>query len=1370
MNQTKSEHFKHKTIALLFMLLFATLLAPLSYLSASSATTFTIVSAVWGTPANPTIVYPGDQKVKLSIVVQNTGGETYNTITPLLYPLGPPFSSESGSYDQAVGTTSKSTLTSGDYATFEFTLNIDRTATPGTYLRHLLINYRAAGTQYSTTLSFSVQISPIIKFKVLQTVWGSPSSPAVVEPGDKGATLSVVLQNTAPHAVYALSGSLYLNYPFNHTSKIDTTSFVAATLLSGATATATFTLDIAKDAPTGTYWATLTINYLDHWNTSLSQNITFQIYLPGKSTFILTPISTALTLGEEGKLTFLIKNNGSAAAYKLSITLTTPTGINLDPSQSTQYLYEIPAKASYLFDVDVKVAENVVPGVYQAQITLSYTDAYGSPVSKTYSIGIVVNASPSPKVDVVSYSWGASLTLPAHPGDRNVPLQIVIQNLNPYTITNINTKLLLTHPFYNSTRGSVCVAPYPSLQPGQAATLSFYINIAEDVEPSLYTSNLSITYRDPSATEHTVKRILQLPITNPQQFYLLNSLWGSPSNPEPAAPGDKSALLTLILRNTQTYQISSINATLHLKKPFTNTTGGSVAVSYSDATVAAGATFTLQYLLNIDEDTSVGNYTLTLRLSYIDLWSTRQQQIIPVNVVLTGRGKITVTPLSTEFYIGSTNRLALEITNVGSASVLNPSITLTPPSSLPIVVDPLGATQYFNEIAPNKAVIYKVNASLPNTATAGLYQATLTISYKDVYGKAHTDVKSIGLTVQSKPASFRVVDAVWGSPDLPILAAPGDKSITLSVTIQNCESYTISGLSSKLYLPDSFTNTTGGSIASAYYPSTIPPSQYATLKFTLNVNANATLGFHKFVLIPQYVEQGSLKQAQNVSVIVLLPGRAELEVEADKQRLILGAENTIIFRIKNSGTAAAKDLQITLTPPSNIILLSTEDATKALEVGEVTTLRARIFVPQNIASGSGVVFTLRLSYLCANLIRSEEKVLSFITSSSSSSSGLLNVRTASSSLVSGSVNDVDVQITNNLSRPIQNITATLSSPSASMLVDKAQYSEVIQPKQTIRLKFSVTVPKSVGDSNILFQLSLNYLDEQWNTYNDIYTFTLPVKEWSSPITLSANSTVLKSGSTNNPLILIKNIGSQPLSSVEVSFTSASTTLSILPESAKWFFPSIDAQAAVQAKPKIFASLLTTDSLESVVASLSYFDWMGNWRKESYTIIFSVQGSIIISFQNMQSTPSSTQPGGNITITGNVLNKGNRQAYYATVSLKASQPFQPILRSQYIGDISVNTPIPFSLTATVGRNVANGTYPITVVLEYEDSYGSKYSSEYTLQVTVTRITPQTTQPIASQTQELLTTLRTVFLTALAVIVAGGVFSIIRAYRRRRHASA
>jgi len=101
--------------------------------------------------------------------------------------------------------------------------------------------------------------------------------------------------------------------------------------------------------------------------------------------------------------------------------------------------------------------------------------------------------------------------------------------------------------------------------------------------------------------------------------------------------------------------------------------------------------------------------------------------------------------------------------------------------------------------------------------------------------------------------TFKVVKASWGTVNSEIDAAPGDKRIPLTVTIQNIGNLTVTGLSMKLILQHPFTNISYGGIAKAFYEGSIQPGSIATVSFILNIDKNATIGEYTLKMIIDYL-------------------------------------------------------------------------------------------------------------------------------------------------------------------------------------------------------------------------------------------------------------------------------------------------------------------------------------------------------------------------------------------------------------------------------------------------------------------------------------------------------------------------------------
>jgi len=386
---------------------------------------------------------------------------------------------------------------------------------------------------------------------------------------------------------------------------------------------------------------------------------------------------------------------------------------------------------------------------------------------------------------------------------------------------------------------------------------------------------------------------------------------------------------------------------------------------------------------------------------------------------------------------------------------------------------------------------------------------------------------------------------------------------------------------------------------------------------------------------------------------------------------------------------------------------------------------------------------------------------------------------AQASLPSGN-SQLDLILSNSGTGSASAVQVSLSIPTSIALTGQSNVYIVdsLSSKTNFTLPVLLYIPRSSEGSAYSITAVISYSDPYGTTRSEthIVGFSIEESKWLSPFTLYSDTNNFTAGYMNRPTITIKNTGKSSVNSVEVVIStqptksSTSTTsvnaLTITPGTESWVFEDIKPSMSVTITPEVFAPLDSADSSHTMTLSITYFDSNGNLHEETKTIGFAVKGSIIIVFQQVQVSPTTISAGGNFTITGNLLNKGNTDALYSTISIKPNSYFNSSLEgSQYIGDITTNNPIPFSLTVGVPSNVGEGTHPVTAVLTYEDNYGKTYSEEFTMQVSISRPTaPHTqTQEAALGTTALF---RILFLTALVAIVGGGSISVFKVYRGRK----
>lgn len=157
-----------------------------------------------------------------------------------------------------------------------------------------------------------------------------------------------------------------------------------------------------------------------------------------------------------------------------------------------------------------------------------------------------------------------------------------------------------------------------------------------------------------------------------------------------------------------------------------------------------------------------------------------------------------------------------------------------------------------------------------------------------------------------------------------------------------------------------------------------------------------------------------------------------------------------------------------------------------------------------------------------------------------------------------------------------------------------------------------------------------------------------------------------------------------------------------------FFMNIDIRAA----PREYRLNMVVNYLELAVGvgKTLYF-----LKSVEVTVPVVVSSTRYMAIYNFILGPSTTVPAGNVTISGNIVNNGKVSAYNTNVTLVS-----PILlrtTSIIIGQVDPNVPRPFSTSVQLRRDIAPGTYSITISVTYADIMMIGHVSQVDARLTV-----------------------------------------------------
>ena len=688
-------------------------------------------------------------------------------------------------------------------------------------------------------------------------------------------------------------------------------------------------------------------------------------------------------------------------------------------------------------------------------------------------------------------------------------------------------------------------------------------------------------------------------------FDVIFSDWGTQTIPVEVTPGDLGNNLQIVLRNGGDFDINNLSVELTLPDVLTNRTGGNILYAISTTTITAGSTNTYNFLVNINEDASIGTLSIPLTINYQTTTGLNGLSIDKdVNVHISGRSFLKLTSSTQLLLPDESNNVEFILLNEGTANTGSIDLSLTIPSPLNL----LGSDNKWqlSSLGPDQQTSISISLFAPISAAGNNYQISATMVYDNSFGTTITETRTIFLRVEEVTnKGIAVVDTFWGNSNDQISVEPGDNSVKLNVVIQNRDTGPISGIQGKLISNNYFSSSNGANSMTGFFGATVPSGSTSSADFLVDVSDSIELGEYNLQLDFSYLDKDSLLRNEIIDFSVIIDGKSDIELSIKNNVLTSGTENDLILEISNIGTAPAYSISLSVSygTSSSILGTSLDDNTRKLD----------------------------------HLLTDEKTSFSFPTYvSPTAQKGLYPI---------------------------------------SVVVE---YRTINGLQKTISQEFGVIV-----------------------------------KDWSSPFSINIPDNVLQSGRITTPLINLQNTGDDDVTDISIDLQFSTVQSSVLPiflnsGSNTWKFNKLNSGDSLTLDPEIFASLSAADTSSVVQVHISYIDSHGFPHEEIRTIGFTIRGLIDLTFKSVEFDREVLPAGFNASIVGNLLNQGNTDAQFLSISiLDGDGLILTTESSQYIGEVDADSLIPFSLEFTVDEDARDGTSPLILQVVYEDTYGNKF---------------------------------------------------------------
>ncbi|ESS06337.1 MAG: S-layer domain protein [uncultured archaeon A07HB70] len=399
----------------------------------------------------------------------------------------------SGPIEVTSGSVGVGNLPTGTESVPPVDITVAESAKPGTYRVPVTVayaytrgvNYDVYGAEYNDfteeeTHYVTIRVRDQARFEVVEQ-----SSTAQV--GDRG-TLSVTAENVGTRtardaSVVAESRSDEIT--FGTGSERSTAS--VGTWEPGERRTVDYTVSTADEATLRDYTVDLSVDYLDTDGIDrVSRTLNVGLRPVAEQSFSLTNVSAGLRVGEEGRITGTVVNEGPTTARSPVVVLSTNSpDVTVDSAEYAADTLDPGERARV--DYSVTVSSAASPSAQQFEFTTRYRNSRNS--VKT-SDALETRAQIEPRRD----RFVVETTTDGITAGQTKAVTVRITNNGDQPLTNVEAKAFVQSPLSSDNDEGIVPG---RLEPGETATFAIALSAANGALPKEYPVSFDLQYEMP---------------------------------------------------------------------------------------------------------------------------------------------------------------------------------------------------------------------------------------------------------------------------------------------------------------------------------------------------------------------------------------------------------------------------------------------------------------------------------------------------------------------------------------------------------------------------------------------------------------------------------------------------------------------------------------------------------------------------------------------------------------------------------------------------------------------------------------------------------------------------------------------------------
>jgi len=915
---------------------------------------------------------------------------------------------------------------------------------------------------------------------VVDVSWGAMGNPIEVEPGDRNVPLEITLVNYQASTIEDVSSKLIL--PEGMSDSLSGSGVIeksyAGRIQPGQSFSFTYSIDIGDEVSIGSHKAKLKLFYKNVGSSgTIEQDYDLTLRVTGKSRLELSLDRTEIPAGGKSELVVHLKNEGTAQASNVEVSVTFPSSQStmgggatitlISPDGHWSFKSLGPGEEAEL-EMLVHAPEGTARNSYQITFTISYYNVYGSLVQLTRKLGVDVG---DREVDEakIDLSVGES---ELYSGRENL-VTLFVKNSGEVDLKDV--KVDVAFPTGMVTIEGSSSFRVEELKAGEVESFNLKIFVPEGVGDSAQPMTVSLSYEDENGNKRAESKSIGLVVRRLGDVSVADVSWGALENPIEVEPGDRNVPLQITLVNHGSDPITDIRGELILPSGFTSD-GKDRSTKSHPRTVTGGASFTLDYVIDVEKGLSLGEYNATLILTYRkvgggEVFTCRER----IGLELKGRSDLKLDLVHDGIKAGSVNEATLILRNEGSAPASDITLSLGQTDGVAILNS--DRCWRVKELGPNGSEEFRLELFVPASLGMGSVNLPITLTYYDTNGYLRTLQRWLGFKVERADVSEAKVE-LHIRPEVLIPAQENHVILEVS-NLGESELYNV-----KVDLVTAPLTLLGGDGHVEF--GRIGPNSSSKVPLNLFVPSGyeGSSGFIKATLSYEDSQGNGLAESRQIGYRVGgLNETMDVRLEVMNPVLEPGSTNLIRVNVTNVGKAKLSRVRLWFNPPqlttgSPISILSVENRFEvlSLEPNESRVLELPVFVGES-ASGASLQLPVKLKLVDESGVEKLDERSLGITVTRTSRESKLALK-GGGEVLAGKVNEIELKLTNTLDYGVSDVTLEFEGGRGLNIIGSEKvYIPSLGPEEERSVRLSVFPDASLlADKVATLSVKVEYKD------------------------------------------------------------------------------------------------------------------------------------------------------------------------------------------------------------------------------------------------------------------------------------------------------